>query len=152
MSNDRGYENLSYGQADLAKVMRETYDQLIDFVTTLEFQSVMREIGELEPNQRPLFVHEVLLDDEQLDQRGIHPPDGVLILRSAFGDRRPTLFCVKKFLPPEFRDVWENVNLTFDNEFADEAVSRSPEVAWRWPLPVAHQAHVMASGGDLERI
>jgi len=112
----------------------------------------MSEFGELGPSRRPLFVVDVLLNDDELARRGVRVPEGVLIQRSAFGDRRPTLFAVKKFLPSNFRDVWENVNLTFDNKFADESVSRSPEVSWREPLPVGEQARIMATGGDLERV
>jgi|SRR5271157_384378 len=146
------YENLSYGRDELAQAMRATYDDLIDFVTTQEFKAVMKEFRDLPSHERPAFVLSVLLDKEELDRRGVHAPDGILIQRSAFGDRRPTLFCVKKYLPERYRDVWQNVNLTFDNEFADESVSRAPEVAWRPPLPIDLQAQVMAAGRDLEDV
>ncbi|NJO43232.1 MAG: hypothetical protein HC769_25440 [Cyanobacteria bacterium CRU_2_1] len=146
------YSNLSYGQNELAQTMRVTYDELIDFVTTPEFRAVMEEFGDLPSQERPAFVLSVLLSKEELARRGVHIPDGILIQRSAFGDRRPTLFYVKKYLPDKYSDVWQNVNLTFDNEFLDEDISRAPEVAWRQPLPVHLQAEVMASGGDLEQI
>jgi hypothetical protein len=44
------------------------------------------------------------------------------------------------------------VNITFDNEFVDSAVSRDPEKCWRPPLPVNVQAQAMAEGRDLEAL
>jgi hypothetical protein len=146
------YENLSYGREELAHAMRAAYDALIDFITTPEFRRLMKEFGDLHGQERPSFVVSVLLNKEELARRGIYPPEDILIQRSAFGDRRPTLFCVKKFLPHKFSDVWQNVNITFDNVFMDESVSRAPEFAWREPLPINLQAQVMANGGDLEQI
>jgi hypothetical protein len=146
------YEGLSFSQEELAAAMRRAYDALIDFVTTPEFKRMMKELGELQSHERPGFVASILLDNEELAKRGVYIPEGILIQRSAFGDRRPTLFCVKKYLPPEYSDVWQNVNLTFDNEFEDESVSRAPEVTWRPPLPVDLQAQIMADGKDLESV
>ena len=146
------YRDLAYGQDELARVMRTTYDELIDFVSTPEFTAVMEEFSTLEGHERPSFVLTVLLDREELARRGVRIPEGILIQRSAFGDRRPTLFCVKKYLPVEYRHVWENVNLTFDNYFADESVSRAPEIAWRQPLAVEVQAKIIATQGDLEQV
>jgi hypothetical protein len=90
------YAGLAYGRAELATVMRRTYDEIIDFVTTPEFEALMEEMGRLPAVERPRFVVSVLLNDEALKNRGIVVPDGLLIQRSAFGDRRPTLFVVKK--------------------------------------------------------
>lgn len=146
------YPNRSYGQTRLAEVMRATYDELIDVVTTDEFTAAMAEMGALDAEDRPEFVLSVFLDPEALVARNITVPDGVLIQRSAFGDRRPTLFCVKKFLPEEFSDVWQNVNLTFDNEFLDGSVSRAADLAWREPLPVHSQAQAMREGIDLQEL
>lgn len=141
-----------YSREELAAVMRAGYDTLIDFVSTPEFQALMTEFGALSPVERPRFVVDVVLDDEALAARGIVVPHGVLIQRSSFGDRRPTLFCVKTFLPDGYRDIWENVNLTFDNAFAGDSISREPEIAWRAPLPVDLAARVLAEGGDLEQV
>ena len=146
------YKSLSYSQEELAQAMRAAYDALIDFVTTPEFGKIMKEFGDLHGQERPSFVATVLLNKGELARRGVSVPEDILIQRSAFGDRRPTLFCVKKFLPNKFADVWQNVNITFDNYFADESVSRAPEFAWRQPLPVDLQAQVMADGGELEQI
>jgi hypothetical protein len=120
--------------------MRATYDDLIDFVATPKFRALMDEFGRLPSHERPAFVLSVLLNKDELARRGVHTPEGILIQRSAFGDRRPTLFCVKKYLPQKYSDVWQNVNITIDNQFADESVSRAPEIAWRQPLPVDVQA------------
>ena len=146
------YDALSYSREELGSVMRETYDELIDFVTTLEFKHIMTELTELSAAKRPAFVLDVLLNQEELVARGITVPSGILIQRSAFGDRRPTLFVVKKFLPEEFSDVWQNVNITIDNEFLDAAVSRDPETCWRPPLDVDLQSQAMASDVDLETL
>lgn len=146
------YEHLSYSQPELAAAMRETYNELIEFVTTPAFKAVMAEFGELNSTERPAFVMSVLLNKEELARRGVIAPEGLLIQRSAFGDRRPTLFCVKKFLPEKYKDVWQNVNLTFDNLFPDDSVARTPEIAWRAPLPVDLQATAMAEGKGLEEV
>ncbi len=146
------YADLSYTQEELVKVMRVIYDELIDFVTMPAFKVIIDECASLHPQERPAFVLSVLLNKEELERRGVHVPDGILIQRSAFGDRRPTLFCVKKYLPEKYSNVWQNVNLTFDNKFIDESVSRAPEIAWRKPLSIHEQAQIMASGGDLEQI
>jgi hypothetical protein len=132
--------------------MRATYDELIEFVTTPAFKAVMAEFEEIDSAERPAFVVSVLLNKEELARRGVNVPEGVLIQRSAFGDRRPTLFCVKKFLPKKYHDVWQNVNLTFDNRFPDNSVARTPDIAWREPLPIDLQAKAMAEGRDLEKV
>lgn len=146
------YPHLAYSRAELMEAMRSGYDALIDFVDTPEFQSLLAEMRELPAANRPAFVQDVLLNSEALAERGITVPEGVMIQRSAFGDRRPTLFAVKKWLPEKFKDVWENVNLTFDNEYPEEAVSRDADVAWRAPLAIDLQAEKMAQGVALERV
>lgn len=146
------YDGLAYDRQELASVMRRTYDELIDFVTTSQFKVLMEEMGRLPAHSRPLFVASVLLNKGELSLRGVEVPEGILIQRSAFGDRRPTLFVVKKFLPEPYTDVWENVNITFDNEFQDQEVSRDSAVCWRLPLSPDRQAQAMAEGRDLEAV
>lgn len=148
----RGYDGLAYGKEELEAVMRSHYAEIIEFVTTPEFRSAMEEMTSLLPEERPNFVYDVLLNDDELAKRGIRRPNGLLIQRSAFGDRRPTLFVVKKFLPEKYKNVWQNVNITFDNAFLDESVSRDPATSWRPPLPVELQAAAMAKGMPLENI
>ena len=146
------YPNLPFGQEELAQVMLTTYDELIDFATTPEFKAVLKELRSYPSKDRPGFVMSVLLNPDELAKRGIQQPAGILIQRSAFGDRRPTLFCIKKYLPEKYASVtWQNVNLTFDDNYVNE-VSRAPEIAWREPLPVDLQAKIMAMGGNLEEI
>jgi hypothetical protein len=67
-------------------------------------------------NERDDFVLAVLLDLEQQEIRGFRPPGDIVIQRSAFGDRRPTLFCLSKPLPPGMPMGWYKVTITFDNE------------------------------------
>lgn len=147
-----GFVGLDYTQRELQAVMRAAYDDLIAFVRSEPFRESMAEMAALAPEDRPQFVLDVFTNPEERQRRGFIVPEGVLIQRSAFGDRRPTLFCVKKFLPEKYRDVWENANLTFDNEFEDHDVSRHVGKAWREPLDVSEQAALMASGKSLEEV
>lgn len=146
------YEHCAYDRAELAAAMRNTYDELIAFVTDPSFKAVLDEMHALPPEAHPMFVKLVLLDERALAARNITTPEGVLIQRSAFGDRRPTLFVVKKFLPPKYHDSWENVNLTFDAAYDDAVVPRAGDLAWRPPLPVELQARRMANGEDLQAV
>lgn len=145
------YPHLAYSQAELQRVMREHYAKIIDFVTSSPFKALMLEMSAMSHTDRPGFVAEVLLDDAELRRRGVIVPDGILIQRSAFGDRRPTLFAVKHFLPEGFNNVWQNVNITFDNEYLDGDVPRSRDICWRAPLEPAHQAVAMARNRPLEQ-
>jgi hypothetical protein len=146
------YDNRPYDRAELADVMRRTYDELIAFVASSEFAVVIEEMNAYPPEAHPAFVKEVLLDEKALKARGVTVPEGILIQRSAFGDRRPTLFVVKKFLPEKYHDSWENVNITFDELYDDASVSREGELAWRLPLPVELQSQLMTHGQNLEDI
>ena len=147
-----GYQGLSYDRPALQAAMRKAYDSLIDFVTTDAFKTLMEDLGALHPIHRPKFVFDVLLSDEALAARSIKRPENILIQRSAFGDRRPTIFVVKRFLPEEFSNVWQNVNITFDNQFIESTVKRDPEISWRKPLPVSDQAAAMARRDALEQL
>jgi hypothetical protein len=127
--------------------LRSAYSEIIDFVTTEPFKAVYNELMSLSPTDRPQFVVDVILNDDVLAKRGVTRPPDLLILRSAFGDRRPTLFCVKKWLPPDLRMFWENANITFDNDYDDDSIPRD-ESAWRPPLPVPIQHEYLS--GNLE--
>jgi hypothetical protein len=146
------YTDLEYTHGELKKVMREHYDKIIAFVTSEPFQELMVSIAELPSAERAKFVHEVLLDDNALKAKGVEIPDGILIQRSAFGDRRPTLFAVKHFLPDKYTGIWQNVNITFDNKYVDNYISRDREVCWRAPLSPDIQANAMANDMELESI
>lgn len=140
-----GYDALDYDQPALQQVMRAHYDKIIDFITQPAFEALMLEMSTLQPAERPRFVAEVLIDPEVLKRRGVTVPDGILVQRSAFGDQRPTLFAVKHFLPKAYANVWENVNITFDNAYVDAAVSRDRDTCWRAPLSPQQQAEVIAA-------
>lgn len=128
---------------DLASAMETTLSDIIEFVTTPEFRAVYQELNELPAVERPDFVESVLLDDRQLTQRGIEVPEGVLIQRSAFGDRRPTLFCVVKYLPDEYRELWDKMTVTFDQAHGWEDIPTGPQ-AWREPLHPAELANLLS--------
>lgn len=146
------YEGLDFDRMELSQVMRKTYDELCDFITRSEFREMYRELMSLPPAQRPEFVTNVVINVDALAKRGIQVPEGILIQTSAFGDRRPTLFAVKKFLPEKYHRAWENVNWTFGNEYEDDEVSRDPRDAWRPPLPVSVQNAAMSANVDLRSI
>lgn len=149
---DGNYPGLDFDEQELRTAMRQTYDDIIDFVRTPEFRQFYDEMMRLRPSDRVEFVGRILFDSAELDRRGISIPEGLQIQLSAFGDRRPTLFAIKKLMPEKYQLVWENMNITINNEFDDNAVSRSIENAWRPPLLVAVQNRAIASGDDLEGI
>jgi hypothetical protein len=144
------YPGLDFDKREIAAAMREAYDLIIDFITTPEFKALHAELMSLPLTSRPDFVRRVILEEDELAKRGITIPPRILIQRSAFGDRRPTLFVVKVFLPKRFHSAWENVNFTFDNDYSDPSVSRDPDLAWRPPLPVGLQSNLMSLGQDLQ--
>jgi hypothetical protein len=140
----------TFTREELIGVMRQGYDDLIDFALTEPFKRVCRELNSLPDDERYNFVKCVLLSPSEIKRRGVEVPEGILIQRSSFGDRRPTLFCIKKYLPKRFHRAWENVNLTFDAVYADEDVSRDPEVCWRNPIEPEIQSKLLAEGKPLE--
>lgn len=146
------YPGLDFGRDELSAVMRKTYDELIGFITTPAFRALHKELISLPPKDRPAFVAAVIMQPDERAKRGLVVPEGILIQTSAFGDRRPTLFAVKKFLPAKYHGAWENLNWTFGNVYEDEEVSRAPEHAWRPPLPVALQNALIAADADLESV
>jgi hypothetical protein len=132
--------------------MRRDYDVLIGLVVSEPFRRLCHELNGLPDAEREAYVRNVFLCREELAKRGVEVPEGVLIQRSSFGDRRPTLFCVKKYLPTKFHSAWENVNLTFDASYSDEEVSRDPSICWRNPLRPDYQAELMAQGVGRQRL
>ena len=90
--------------------------QIADFVSTEAFQSVFAEMEALPERLRHEFVELVWLDPGELARRGLSVPDDLQIQRSFFGDKRPTLFCVNKFLPEGMG--WKRVTVTYDNQTA----------------------------------
>jgi hypothetical protein len=146
------YPGLDFDQDELTAAMREGYDDLIAFITRPAFQALHAELMALPATERPGFVSSVILSPDELAARGIDVPEGILIQASAFGDRRPTLFAVKKFLPKKFHKAWENVNWTFSNDFNIEDIRRDPENAWRPPLPVSLQNALMSADQALESV
>ena len=131
--------------SDLREVMRANYDELIEFVLGEEFLKTVEEMYSLPKIKRAGFVKTVILDPKKLQERGVKVPDGVLIQRSSFGDKRPTLFVVKKYLPKAYQVAWENVNITFDQDLESKG-ERNNEQDWSVPLPMEVQAAMSAMG------
>lgn len=146
------YENLDFTIGDLQEAVRNNYEVLMSVVTQPAFLELHREMMDLAPTDRPAFVYREILRPEALARRGIVVPEDVLVQVSAFGDRRPTLFVLKRFLPARFHAAWENNNLTFFNEFDDEDYPYDPELAWRPPLPVPLQDAAIAAGSNLNDV
>jgi hypothetical protein len=143
------YDGLEFDQAELAAAMSANYQDILEFITQPAFQAMFAEMMALPPTERPAYVTSVWLEPLERESRGLVVPEGILIQVSAFGDRRPTLFVVKKFLPEKYHSAWENVNWTFNNDFKDEDVPRDPESSWRLPLSVSVQNALLSSGSDL---
>lgn len=146
------YDGLDFGPEELASVLHCIYEELLAFILTPPFRALYKELMALPPQDRPEFVTNVFVRRDELERRGVAVPDGILIQTSAFGDRRPTLFAVKKFLPERYRGAWKNANLTFFNEFKDDDISRDPAMAWRPPLPIGLQNALLAHGISLEDV
>lgn len=126
---------------------RQGYDEIIQFVTTPEFNSVYKELMSLAIKDRPEFVVNVLLNDIELQNRGVDRPPDLFIMRTAFGDKRSTLFCIKKWLSRDLNVVWENVNMIFDSNSKEEILNG--ESTFRSPVPVAIQHEYLS--GRLEK-
>ena len=150
--HDAPYPNLDFTPRELRDAMRAAYDELIAFVTSKAFDRFYRALMALPPRDRPAFVARGLFSEEGLREWQIVIPDGVVIQTSAFGDRRPTLFAVKKMMPDRFHCVWENMNLTFNNEFKEVDVPTDAASAWRAPLPVSLQNSLIAKAVDLQSV
>ncbi len=144
------YDRLGFTPNEIHAAARRTYDELIDFVTTPAFRAVAEELESLPEADRPDCVWNVFMDEVELTRRGVEVPNGVLVQRSTFGDRRPTLFCVKKYLPERFHAVIQNVNITFDNPHREHIPD--DEKAWREPLPVEIQALAIGAEEKLQSI
>jgi hypothetical protein len=132
--------------ADIARLHHESkqgYEEIIQFVKSPEFNSIYKELMDLSNHDQPEFVVNVLLNDIELQNRGVNRPKNLFIMRTAFGDRRPTLFCVKKWLSRDLNVFWENVNINFVNKSEKEMSDKTS--ALRSPTPVAIQ-HEYLSG------
>jgi hypothetical protein len=101
------------GTAEFVDRLADGLTALKSYVSSEPFQRMLDEARPLDREGRDLFVRRVLLDPTELDKRGAAPPEGITIQRSEFGDRRPTWFCVNKFLPEG--TLWKRVTLTFDH-------------------------------------
>ncbi len=96
----------------LQVVIQQGIEEISEFVAKPEFQSLLEELYALPEEAQYHFVLEVLLNSDELTQRKVVLPEGMLIQRSAFGDGRPTLFCISKYLPLAY--PWKKVTVTFD--------------------------------------
>lgn len=96
------------------RIIREGIEEIGRFVAREEFQGLLAEMYALPPERRPEFVARVVLDPAEVRARGIQVPADMSLLRSTFGDGRPTLFCVSKLVPLAY--PWHRVTVTFDSK------------------------------------
>ena len=127
----------------LRAVLRHYYGILLEHMFQPAFQAVLSELYELEPQDRPDFVTNVILTPGEMALRGVSTFEGILTQRSSFGDRRPTLFCVRMMIPEPYAQCWQNVNLTFDTEHDVAATPRDAR-AWRQPLDFDAQSEILS--------
>jgi hypothetical protein len=109
--------------ATLRDEITKALKRVVDFAQTEPFRQVLSEMMSIPPHDRAQFVLDVWLSPAQLRRRGLDVPDDLIIQRSAFGDDRPTLFCVTKHLPKGLG--WSKVTVTIDNSEGSPAVSYS---------------------------
>lgn len=102
----------SVSTADKAQLSMDAVVEIMRFVNTDEFQTVLEELYSAPSEDRDEYVRRVLLDDGQLAQRSVFVPEGMAIQRSRFHDGRPTIFCVSKMVGGDLRKV----TITFDKE------------------------------------
>ncbi|MGH8903393.1 MAG: hypothetical protein ACRDYA_17405 [Egibacteraceae bacterium] len=93
---------------------------LIDYVNTPSVRSLLGEFWGLPKGERAQFVLDVLLNVDALRERDVVVPPDIIFQRSAFGDNRPTLFCMTKYLPDGIG--WKKVTITFDNPDGEPAL------------------------------
>lgn len=122
-------------QADIEKAIRKALGDLHAFAASPPFRRLLDEMDACPAEERHEFVRTVILNDKALTSRGVVPPPGVVLQRSAFADDRPTLFCMTKHLSDGL--VWEKVTLTFDNESGDPALRFAAAADPGKPTPTA---------------
>jgi hypothetical protein len=94
-------------------VIRDAVKRIGQLVCRSEFQAMLTELFALEERDRPSFVLRVILNEDERKKRGVIVPDRMVIQRSTFADKRPTLFCVTQLVPLAY--PWDKVTITFDN-------------------------------------
>ncbi|MEL6477232.1 MAG: hypothetical protein AAFR17_07875 [Pseudomonadota bacterium] len=99
---------------EIAEAVRREMGEIADFVMGAPFQLLLGELRFTAPEDRPHFVLDVVLDEEERRARGVEVPANMLIQRSTFHDGRPTLFCVSKMT--RLAAPWRKLTYTFDND------------------------------------
>lgn len=88
--------------------------RIASFVESQPFRALLNDLYRQPAHERREFVNRVVLDEGELARRGVVVPRNLVIQRSAFKDKRPTLFCVTEKLPEGC--AWNKATFTFDNE------------------------------------
>ncbi|WP_433890220.1 hypothetical protein [Streptomyces sp. CA-111067] len=112
-AEDEGDQLAAGVHPELARWMSDGLRAIGQYTAAEPFQQMYRAMASMTWDEKATFVRTVLLDPEELERRGLTPPDGIRIQRSEFGDRRPTVFCVSRALPEGA--LWKRVTITFDH-------------------------------------
>ena len=96
---------------DLARWTADSLEAIGHYTSTPAFQRMYAELRTMSSAEQVSFVRNVLLDPDELEKRGLTPPEGIVLQRSEFGDQRFTAFCVAKTLPEGAH--WHRVTVTF---------------------------------------
>ena len=125
----------------LESALLDALNEIKDYAFSEPFVSVLAEFWASPEGKRADFVSQVLLDPEELRERGVTLPPELVIQRTAFRDNRPTQFAIVKHLPPGY--IWEKATLTFDNTSGEPPI-RYEEVVGDplgWPGPGKPSGH-----------
>jgi len=88
--------------------MIEGYRMLLSFLSTEPFANLLSELKGMSEPEQIAFVNEVILNQRELDRRGVEVPEGIIIQTSEFEALGPDLFVVRTFVRSGL-----NVNITF---------------------------------------
>ena len=103
---------------EIAYHLKASLKKIAEFVSDDPFLGLLAEMAVfVEPDDRPRFVLDVVLNEQERQTRGVEVPEGMLIQRSTFHDGRATLFCVSALTPLGY--PWRKVTFTFDNRVLD---------------------------------
>lgn len=94
--------------------IEQTIGEISEFVYSPKFYPLVQELRSLPIQEHKRFVRDIIINREELVKRGINVPEGMIVQRSVFGDNRPTLFCVTKYLKEGNRKV----TVTIDDSWA----------------------------------
>lgn len=83
---------------------RDRYEESLSILKDIKsfakqnnFQELLNELYSQPVEKMNAFVHDKIINEGALRERGVEVPDDIIVQRSAFADDRPTLFCITKY-------------------------------------------------------